>query len=239
MDIDDFFEQIINGYLLGDLKNMADLRQSGNVVGGGAGYPMVITILSGIELLGGLLHPGQYTDSPTKSEGYFNYYWSNYLTPVNQAYDTLGGLFYKLIRHGIAHTFITKMGITVSKGQDGGRWHLALDSVQNTLNVDCLTFYEDFKQSCQHVQQALTADVALKSHTQNNLDLLIAQSQQKSDNVFRSYFAANGIVATPSAMPAQATMPSGITGSTTVIPDNVRRDIASNSTNSSSITGDS
>jgi hypothetical protein len=52
MTLDDFLSRFVEGYLFEDLRSMAAIRLPEGVLYGAAGYPMVMTALSGVELLG-------------------------------------------------------------------------------------------------------------------------------------------------------------------------------------------
>ena len=116
MKIEDFFRQYIEGYLLGDLENMSTLGPLKGKNYGAVGYPMMSTVLAGMELLGGLLMPNLKPFDPRKGESYFLHYWDNYFAVENPTYASLGLLFRRLARHGINHVFLAKQGILVDKG---------------------------------------------------------------------------------------------------------------------------
>lgn len=74
--------QLIEGYLLGDLESMANevtLKEIGAV-----GYPMVMAVLSGSELLTALA-----TDE--KKDNRIETYWTRYMAKVDVRYGDLGG----------------------------------------------------------------------------------------------------------------------------------------------------
>lgn len=80
MNIDDFFKQFVEGYLLGDLESMSEVVVKPGKTFGGVGYPMVATTLAGMELLGQLLMPNTDPFDQNKGNEYFLNYWNNYFS---------------------------------------------------------------------------------------------------------------------------------------------------------------
>ncbi len=144
MDVHHFFQHFIEGYLFGDLERMAEIGSPDEQYGG-VTYPMLATTLSGMELLGELLMTDRepFTDRGNIS---FDNYWKGYFLPANPEYEyeNLGDLFRHLMRHGIAHSFLTKPGIFVGKNL---RTKLSLDQPNRTLHIDAKAFYKDFRKS--------------------------------------------------------------------------------------------
>lgn len=177
MDIDEFFENVVDGYLLHDLKNMNEVMQKKGEPAGALGYPMLATTASAIELLGGILQTYEpYNDKPQSSKGYFRYYWEKYLVDVDGRYSGKIDIFWNLIRHGVAHTYFTKVGITVSKWNP----YEHLLPTSSGLNVDCSTFYKDFLKTYKRVKKDLK-DASYKEGVQNNINKLFGLSDIKSE----------------------------------------------------------
>ena len=105
---------------------------------------MMISILAGTELLGFLLMTDGGAFNDRAGSGYFNNYWDNYLAKIQPKYTGLAGLFYNLVRHGLAHSFITKHGIFLTRGT---RQCIKVNVKDELLLVDVDVFYEDFKRS--------------------------------------------------------------------------------------------
>ena len=64
MTLDEYLERFIEGYLFEDLRSMASIKLAPGKKAGAVGYPMAMTALSGIEVLGVLtsrasFHPKQ------------------------------------------------------------------------------------------------------------------------------------------------------------------------------------
>ncbi len=77
MDRNNFFKQIVDNYLFLDLRNISELEQKEGEEDDAAGYPMLTTCVSGMELLGGLLYGRNYNSS--RNWNYFEHYRDNYL----------------------------------------------------------------------------------------------------------------------------------------------------------------
>lgn len=201
--IEEFLEKYIEGYLLCDLEKMAKIELDPSEQYGGAGYPMVASILSGMELIGGLLSTSAFIR--TKGNCYFQDYWRNYLSKCCPRYNVpgLNSLFRNLVRHGLAHTFLTKMGILVTKNNASS--HLAYENQkQNILIIDAVEFYEDFKNSYLGLVkpiafQGLSSTTVTKNSMQDRLDEML--NQYLSDSI--KYFG----VLPPKQIPAGITVP--------------------------------
>jgi hypothetical protein len=114
MEIAEFLQTVVEGYLLCDLENMATVTTAGTY--GALGYSMMATTLAGMELLGSLLLPSADPFDPRKGNDYFREYWDDYLVKEEPVYEGLESLFRKLLRHGIVHSFVAKHGIVIEKG---------------------------------------------------------------------------------------------------------------------------
>jgi len=222
-----FFRHIIDEYLFLDLKNMVELQQKDGEAAGAASYPILATCVSAMELLGGLLFPGDYSDSQTKSKEYFDYYWNNYLVKVNQEYRPYSEVFWRLVRHGVAHTYIAKAAITVTKGQRDA--HLKLYQGNTRFNIDCQVLYDDFLKSySEQVKPLLEADNAFTQQVDKNIELLLNGSEIRSHEVLADLVSA--AQHPDDTAPSSWQTPSGVapstTNTTTMVPDDIRRKFA-------------
>lgn len=227
MNRSDFFKHLIDGYLMLDLRNMSELEQKDDENGGGVGYPMLATCVSGMELLGGVLYNGKYNHH--KDWDYFEHYWNEYLTKVDARYAPFAKLFWKLVRNGVAHTYMAKAAITVTKGQQDN--HLIFHNGGAQFNIDCRQFYLDFLASYQqHVKPKLAAEGDFTVQVQKSIDILL----QESDDLCKKIFAELQPPAAPNPALAGASGPTGPTPSgtqppatmattTTVIPHDVHK----------------
>jgi hypothetical protein len=118
---------------------MSELVQKDGDDGGAAGYPILATCVSGMELLGSILYPKDYNRH--KDWDYFEHYWSNYLAVLDAKYQPFGKIFWVLVRHGVAHTYMAKSAITVTKGDKSN--HLVFHANNKRFNIDCMEFYLD------------------------------------------------------------------------------------------------
>ncbi len=100
------------GYLIWDLEEMNKIEVKG---AGNCGYPMLMSILSGMELLGGLID--DYTWNSYKGEKYFRRFYDNYFEKYNESYEGRAAEFYNLLRHKLAHTFLTAVKFQIAKNQ--------------------------------------------------------------------------------------------------------------------------
>jgi hypothetical protein len=105
---------------------------------GHVGYPMVMACCSGIELLGSLLSDKPF--QPENGADYFKLFWSRDMCPGR---DRLVEPFYQLLRHGLAHAFVTGPGVVVVKHYPEA--HLTFQGRQ--LSVDCTTLSNDLMKS--------------------------------------------------------------------------------------------
>jgi hypothetical protein len=126
---------------------------------GAVGYPMTMALLAGSELLGALT-----SDVPDRRR--IEHYWGNYLKLVNEKYGDLGAIAKELFRNGIAHSYLSRPGVLVIRGRP--ELHLQLSS--QGLIVDCITLYEDFRQSYEiHARSAILEHRAAAQRRLNKL----------------------------------------------------------------------
>ena len=143
MTFDAYLEQFIEGYLLEDLNSMAPISLAEVKRYGAVGYPMVMTVLSGVELLGVLTSRATFT--PANGAARFGEYWRNYMYPARPAAQRLDSLMYDFIRHGLAHLFMTKPMIRVTKYRDPGHLHRSPKS--DVICVDALILADEFAEA--------------------------------------------------------------------------------------------
>jgi len=189
MDLDAFIDQWIESYLLHDLRNMAELPlQRNEAPYGGTGYPMLATTAAGMELLGLLLMRNGTQFDPYHGRDHFVNYWDNYLVPARPLYLHLGDLFYKLIRHGIAHVFIAKNNVIVPKNTQPT---LGIDRQGCELRIDCTGFYRDFEASYWEqarpiIRGARQSSSVSRGQMQTMLSALLASDQDTAEKAFRA-----------------------------------------------------
>jgi hypothetical protein len=159
---------VIEGYLLGDLESMAteiEIKEFGAV-----GYPMVMTVLSGSELLGVL------TSGVKQANGIATYF-RTYMAQIDQRYGDVAEIAANACRHGIAHNYLSWPGVGVVRG--ASYRHLGLEG--DEVIFDCLKLSEDFRRSYQdHARADILAD--LKA-AQSRFDALTQHDRKKAQRL--------------------------------------------------------
>jgi hypothetical protein len=140
------FFNYLDKYLIKDLQTMAYEIPS-RPKGGGLGYPLMQTIISSMELLGMVLSDG------LNDANAFDNFWNNYFVINNNKYnnESLRKIFRNSVRNGIAHYFLVKAGIHISKEHKG---HL-IRTADRLLNIDCLNFFDDFNATYSEIKSRL------------------------------------------------------------------------------------
>lgn len=138
MDLDEYLNRFIEGYLFQDLKSMASIKLPEGSEYGAVGYPMVMTALSGIEMLGSLTSRAPLDDG----KGSFGHFWKVYMYPGHQGRARLHEFVYQFVRNGIAHSFITKPMVVVTKHRDEN--HLTQDG-DGVVRVDALHLADELE----------------------------------------------------------------------------------------------
>jgi hypothetical protein len=158
----------LDEYLIGDIEK---ILEKGNI-----GYPCVMTILTGMELLGFLLSGDE--------KCAFNIFW-NKLAQHNKIYKSneLRKIFRQVIRNGIAHDYFPKAGIYLH--YDNPEKHLSMvENEKKALYVSCTALFQDFKELYDKIKKELILDED-KSY-KNELQKKIEQGQGYIDKYFMS-----------------------------------------------------
>jgi hypothetical protein len=110
-----FYSNNIDGYLLSDLREMNKIKVEG---AGNCGYPMLMSILSGMELLGGLMDDKKWNSNDGRK--YFDNFYSGYFKNLHSDYsaENIENEIYSLIRNKLAHTFLTALKFQVAKNSE-------------------------------------------------------------------------------------------------------------------------
>jgi hypothetical protein len=127
-----------------DLETMIKIPATQS--GGGLGFPIMQTILSGMEFWGIVMSNGETNDKA------FNYFWNELFIKDNPQYDkpNLSKIFRVSIRHGTAHYCVAKIGIVLSKIDSGN-----LTNKEGHLNIDVITFYNDFLKTYASIKEQI------------------------------------------------------------------------------------
>lgn len=146
MNLDEFLYQYVEGYLFCDLQKMGDIKLIEGEDFGAAGYSMLTATTAGMELLGWLARDSEtkFEHKTWKSGQNFCYFWDNFFTKQNpKKYTSKGKLIYELVRNGLAHSYIAKPGILVTKGHP--EYHMNISTEPYQLTIDVQEFIGDFK----------------------------------------------------------------------------------------------
>ena len=190
--LSEFLKRNVRGYLLSDLQTLR-LATPPTGPDGYVGYPMAMACISGIELMGLLLT----YQNPKIDDGLqnFSHFWKRYVYAADAKKAALGGAVYELVRHGVAHTFLTKAGVQISKNNTN---HLQM--VGEVVNVDVLTLHTDFLSAYESVEGVLLGhqtDPAIDvAQVQARLDKLLAEFQASADSL-RGNLKKNAAAAAP------------------------------------------
>lgn len=182
---------LIEGYLFGDLKSMATEIQPKKM--GACSYPMVMAVLSGSELLGAMTGDVAQNDR-------IETYWKTYMAKVNPLYAHLGKIASRLARNGIAHTYLTHLGVLVVRGDS--RRHLTLSESEEVI-FDCLELAKQFRVS--YEDHALPYILGQVGDVQRRLDELVRDDGIKARSLidklpfdqFRRTLPSGNELATP------------------------------------------
>ena len=144
MTIKQFLTRHVEGYLFKDLRTISRVKLRKGQKIGGVGYPFVVSILAGMEALGGLLNDSTFDMSPSAGNTYFEDYWNNYFSKHVPRYTRFASAFRKLVRHGIAHTYLTKTGIWIIRGEPSAHLSIFTHAGNHYLVIDVMEFFNDF-----------------------------------------------------------------------------------------------
>lgn len=177
----DFFCKL-DEYLIGDLKEMTRVKSEEESE---IGYPCLMTILSGMELLGFLI-------SGNKSEA-FDIFWYKFQERFPQyRSDELRKVFRQAIRNGIAHGYLIKKGIYVHNKNP--EWHLHPGKVENSrqigLIISCKALFDDFESIYEEIKNDLlvSPEKAYLSEVATSLE----EGNKYVQKFFESDFYKNG-----------------------------------------------
>ena len=209
-DVEAYLTKYIEGYLFGDIEAIikhVPVRQNG-----AAGYPIIMAVCSGIEILGTLVRgtlSQPFSDLDTAK--YFGHYWKNYLAMVNPSYASHGELMRVLVRNGLAHTFATKKGIGITR--HGNALHLEIHQGQLVINANC--FYEDFKKSYVEIAKPLIFHGGeLHDLAQQRLNELLAANDIEAERVLTQAKIVDKLIDSHNLLTRNTARASGASGAT-------------------------
>jgi hypothetical protein len=146
VSLDDYIRDFIDGYLDADIRTMIQAQPSRDKIGA-VGYPLVVTVSTGIEALGRLFFPktkkgrSQAADNNVSKEAFLNY-WQSYMTPRNASYRGRGDAFYAQVRSGIVHYYLAKGELFIIKGAP--ELHMTTDPGGHAVFLDAVKLAEDY-----------------------------------------------------------------------------------------------
>ena len=131
---------------------------------GAVGYPIVLACLAGIESLGGLSSPTEYSFDSADGARYFKDGWARWLYPHRKDNDRISTVVRKLVRHGIAHAYLTRTGVLIVRDPQHEAHHLAIGPEGLVLHAD--VFARDLRQACRRFRDEVTRNAAF-THARN------------------------------------------------------------------------
>jgi hypothetical protein len=108
----------------------------------------------------------------------FDHFWKQGLYPSDPARADLAPTIYELVRHGLAHAFVTKPMILVTKNK-GTKNHLRQNA--GVLTVDCLALADDFRAAYERFVRPQLLAPAQRAALQNQLKLILERGTKDSD----------------------------------------------------------
>jgi hypothetical protein len=185
MEVAAFLEQFIERYLFADLETLKTAGPSQPLADGHVGYPTFMACAAGIEVLGLLISPDEYTkessggaNGPSRN---FVRYWSTYLYP-DEPRSLVGDAIFQLVRNGVAHTFAAKAPTISKRGAH-------LERIDGVARVNVVTLANDFRKSyADNLRPILDGTKAkgkldeTKASLQMRLDELLTLDAKKIDH---------------------------------------------------------
>lgn len=209
-----FLEQFIDGYLLSDVRNMIDNCHVYDNGMGACGYPVLMSLLSGIELIGLILCDDEINENSIKNNTsrYFDKGWRK-LFSGNTKYTKKGVIevFRSLVRHGLMHLFLSKPYVGILKEE--GAPHLELLKDEGYYAINVIEFFKDFEKGYLGIRQSLVEDPTRGDRQRKLVELLTSQSLKLFEEKFHVDFAGSGY--STSYTPASATPASSVSVSAT------------------------
>jgi hypothetical protein len=153
----DFLKKYVEDYLLEDLASLDGVQPVAGKATGACGYPLVMTVCSGVELLGGLCSAEKlkFREKGFAQDNFLRY-WEEHMYPRDPHLQRAGPGVYALIRNGVAHSFLKKGPIVVFKGFRGGDALTAAPGTPRQVFVNATQLAADFDRSYKAMKAAMT-----------------------------------------------------------------------------------
>jgi hypothetical protein len=187
--VEAFLAKFVEGYLFKDLQSMRDAQPIPPSHDGAAGYPLLVTTMAGIELLGALLSPKNF--DKLAGRPYFIDYWERFLYPQAPERNVADAI-YRLVRNGIAHAFVVKGDIHVYKNEPGK--HLKNDN--GVISIDAVALSQRFEASYHSSFRSLVSQLPT-----------IGTRFSEIEQAYRTQATEASVVAALKALPPSNTTP--------------------------------
>jgi hypothetical protein len=220
IEIDHFLRHVVEQYLFKDLDKMRSLVPDRGLYAGGAGYPMLMATISGMELLGTLLDEGtsdpgtnsrQYQFNPEMrcvlqkngtykptGENYFRNFW-HLFTEEFPAYSPYHDLIRGLVRNPLAHAYVTVPRVIVVKDRltappaIGVVTESQSSEAKDYAVIDAGMFFDDFRRVYERrIKTLLPADTGSSSQDANRLSGMQAMLDSMIDYYSRKWKNISG-----------------------------------------------
>jgi hypothetical protein len=206
MDIREFLEKFVEGYLFEDLRSMGAISAGAGRTSGAVVYPMIGSALAGVELLGNLVQVARSFDRQEGAAA-FEHFWAEYLYTDSRRRQ-LARPVYQLVRHGLAHVFLAKPGILATKDNVAAR-HLCKAS-DGSLVIDALVLNADLRRAYDEGVKPLLeiarTDIPNCRTMQTRLDEMICEYTKQS-GAYAQVLAAVDPAPTRNATPIAVNSP--------------------------------
>lgn len=188
--IKEFLDKHIDGYLICDIQRMSEIKAFENGYGA-CGYPMLMSILSGVELIGILNYSTEISAKLFRSNSrtFFENGWT-VLFSKNAKYsgESTCKIFRDLIRNGLAHMYLSKPNIGITKSHPEA--HLQFEGNMffvhpNELFNDFIKAYEKIKPDILKSQKCQSRlNEVLYLMTLESVELLSGKSLGLTESVY-------------------------------------------------------
>jgi len=190
-----FLAKNIEGYLFNDLRSLIGTPPLAGQEDKGVGYPLVMTAFAGIELLGALL--SKKTFDAHDGDIYFKNYWTKYLYLSLPDTENIGVSLYRLVRHGIAHSYVLKGQIGVLRRQPS--LHLKRND-GGLVCIDAVQLANDLIQSYDSIVPSI---VALRTGTVNGITM--SQRLNEMEDRYKTQASSRPLSSFPNITVAEST----------------------------------
>lgn len=204
-----FFVEIIDGWMLGDLKNMVTKIRPVKGMTGNCNFPIALYIFTCIEFLGFLtsdvvIPDGSKNYTKKRIWFYINSYFDNNHIFQLKPYEKN---FVSIFRHGLAHEFFAKAaGVSRGKGL-----LISYDTELKSLVLNADKFYEAFRLSTENLKKTIF------QNTDKIADRMLSRYNVLQASNFIKFLPKNVVISTHTSS-SNASIAQPIDGTTTTLP---------------------